>query len=36
MIADREFVENDSNQVLDEAEKGDVAFLVAGDPLGYV
>lgn len=36
VIADREMVENMAEQILEEAQASDVAFLVVGDPFGYV
>lgn len=35
-IADREMVEEKVDSVLSEATSFDVAFLVVGDPFGYV
>jgi diphthamide biosynthesis methyltransferase len=35
-IADREMVESNSDEILRDADKEDVAFLVVGDPFGYV
>ncbi|XP_066590625.1 diphthine methyl ester synthase [Prorops nasuta] len=34
IIADRELVEDDSNDILEDAESQDIAFLVVGDPFG--
>lgn len=34
-LADREFVEEKSDDMLLEAASSDVAFLVVGDPFGY-
>ena len=34
IVADREFVEIDADQILTDADKEDVAFLVVGDSLG--
>lgn len=34
LIADRELVENESEEILSNADKEDVAFLVVGDPFG--
>jgi len=34
ILADRDFVEQDAQQMLDQAKEKDVAFLVVGDPLG--
>jgi diphthine methyl ester synthase len=36
IVADREMVESESDKILRDAEKEDVAFLVVGDPYGYV
>ena len=36
MLADREMVESASDEILKDAEKVDVAFLVVGDPFGRV
>jgi len=36
ITATREMVEMGSDEILREADKVDVAFLVVGDPLGYV
>jgi diphthine methyl ester synthase len=36
ILADREMVESESDEILRDAEKEDVAFLVVGDPYGYV
>lgn len=35
IIADREMVESSSDDILRDADKEDVAFLVVGDPYGY-
>lgn len=35
-IADREMVESNSEEILRDARTEDVAFLVVGDPFGYV
>lgn len=35
-VADREFVEQEAEVMLDNAENEDVAFLVVGDPFGLV
>lgn len=35
-IADREMVESNSDEILRDAQTEDVAFLVVGDPFGYV
>jgi diphthamide biosynthesis methyltransferase len=35
VIADREMVESSSDEILANADKVDVAFLVVGDPFGY-
>lgn len=35
IVADREMVESDSDEILRDADKEDVAFLVVGDPYGY-
>lgn len=34
IVADREFVESYSDEILKDADKDDIAFLVVGDPLG--
>lgn len=34
--ADRELVESGSDEILAGADKTDVAFLVVGDPFGYI
>lgn len=34
MIADREMVESNSDEILRDADKEDVAFCVVGDPFG--
>lgn len=36
LLADRDMVEADSDAILHDADKQDVAFLVVGDPFGYV
>jgi hypothetical protein len=36
ILADREMVESASDDILEGAEKLDVAFLVVGDPFGYL
>lgn len=36
LLADRDMVETDSDAILHDADKQDVAFLVVGDPFGYV
>lgn len=36
IIADRELVETGSDEILEGAKENDVAFLVVGDPFGYV
>jgi diphthine synthase len=36
IIADREMVEASSDDILKDADKVDVAFLVVGDPFGWV
>lgn len=36
IVADRELVESGSDDILAGADKTDVAFLVVGDPFGYV
>ncbi|EGD91237.2 diphthine synthase [Trichophyton rubrum D6] len=36
IVADREMVESSSDEILQNADKVDVAFLVVGDPFGYV
>jgi diphthine methyl ester synthase len=36
IVADREMVESSSDDILQNADKVDVAFLVVGDPFGYV
>jgi diphthine synthase len=36
VLADREMVESQSDDILENADKVDVAFLVVGDPFGYV
>jgi diphthine synthase len=35
IVADREMVESDSDEILRDADKEDVAFLVVGDQYGY-
>jgi diphthine synthase len=35
IVADRDMVETQSDEILRDADKEDVAFLVVGDPLGY-
>lgn len=35
IIADREFVEQNSDEMLQNADTQNVAFLVVGDPYGY-
>lgn len=34
IVADREFVESDSDRILEDAQDKEIAFLVVGDPLG--
>jgi diphthine synthase len=34
IVADREMVESASDEILDGADKTDIAFLVVGDPFG--
>lgn len=34
-MADRELVESGSDEILADADKTDIAFLVVGDPFGY-
>jgi diphthine synthase len=34
--ADRDKVEQEADEILDSAEKEDTAFLVVGDPFGYI
>jgi diphthine methyl ester synthase len=34
IVADRELVESEADQILDGAQHSDVAFLVVGDPYG--
>ena len=36
LLADRDMVETDSDAILYDADKEDVAFLVVGDPFGHV
>lgn len=36
IVADRELVESGSDDILEGAKDVDVAFLVVGDPFGYV
>lgn len=36
IVADRELVETGSDDILEGAKDVDVAFLVVGDPFGYV
>ena len=36
IFADRDMVETDSESILRDADKEDVALLVVGDPFGYV
>ena len=36
ILADREMVELQSDEILRDADKEDVSFLVVGDPFGYV
>lgn len=36
ILADREMVESDADEILRGADKDDVALLVVGDPFGYV
>lgn len=36
IVADRELVESGSDEILRHADKEDVAFLVVGDPYGYI
>lgn len=35
IVADRELVESGSDEILTNADKEDIAFLVVGDPYGY-
>ena len=35
IVADREFVEGEAEEILRDADKENVAFLVVGDPFGY-
>lgn len=35
IVADREMVESSSDDILKDADKVDIAFLVVGDPFGY-
>jgi diphthine synthase len=35
IIADREFVESDSNKIIEESRDKTIALLVVGDPFGY-
>jgi diphthine synthase len=35
-VADREFVEQEADRILEGAETEDVSFLVVGDPFGLV
>ena len=36
ILADREMVESSSDDILQDAQNVDVAFLVVGDPFGYL
>jgi diphthine synthase len=36
IVADRELVETGSDDILENAKEVDVAFLVVGDPFGYL
>jgi len=36
MLADRDMVETESDEILRDADKENVALLVVGDPFGYV
>ena len=36
VVADREMIESASDEILEGADKADVAFLVVGDPYGYI
>jgi len=36
ILAPREMVETDSDEILRDADKVDVSFLVVGDPFGFV
>ena len=36
ILADRDMVETQSDDILRDADKEDVALLIVGDPLGYV
>lgn len=36
ILADRELVESGSDEILNDAQNVDVAFLVVGDPFGFV
>ena len=36
IIADRDMVESASDDILEDAQNVDVAFLVVGDPFGFV
>ena len=36
LLADRDMAESDSDAILHDADKQDIAFLVAGDPFGYL
>jgi diphthine methyl ester synthase len=35
ILADREMVESQADEILQNAENEDIAFLVVGDPFGY-
>jgi diphthine synthase len=35
ILADRDMVETNSDEILRDANKEDVSFLVVGDPFGY-
>ena len=36
IVADREMVESSSDEILADADSKDIAFLVVGDPFGFV
>lgn len=36
IVADRDMVETQAEEILRDADKQDVSFLVVGDPYGYV
>lgn len=36
IVADREMVEMEADEILKDAERIDVSFLVVGDPFGFV